>query len=149
MCCAVKEEMIAPCGMNCTLCSAFQREKNHCAGCRNEKDILYKAGGSSSCVIKNCINLSKSPFGFCFDCGSFPCRRLLQLDKRYRGKYHMSMLDNLAYIRNEGLQEFLLQQEARFACRVCGSTVCVHKHMCLSCKAPLGDIEQDPDNSLV
>ena len=29
----------------------------------------------------------------------FPCRRLKELDKRYHTRYHMSIIDNLNYIK--------------------------------------------------
>ena len=35
-------DLVAPCGMNCRLCHAYQREMNHCNGCRNELDIAYR-----------------------------------------------------------------------------------------------------------
>jgi len=126
--------LIAPCGMNCRLCMAYQREKKHCIGCREEADIKYRTKGCTSCVIKNCPVIKNSESGFCYECSQFPCTRLKQLDRRYRTKYRMSMVENLERIRLKGIDDFLRYEDSRWTCRNCGGTVCVHKFMCLSCR---------------
>ena len=131
----MREELIAPCGMNCRLCRAYQRNKNQCKGCRNENDIKYKTKSSSSCIIKNCPEIQSNESGFCFECDKTPCQRLKQLDKRYRTKYRMSMIENLAHIKQYGMNEFLQNEEFRWTCKECGNIVCVHKSICLACKA--------------
>lgn len=130
----MREELIAPCGMNCRLCVAYQRDKNRCGGCRNEIDIKYKTKSSMNCVIKNCPVIKSNKSGFCFECDKFPCQRLKQLDKRYRTKYHMSMLENLEFIKEYGLNRFLEREKSKWICKECGEIVCVHKHICLACK---------------
>jgi rubrerythrin len=72
----------------------------------------------------------------CAPCDT-PCRRLKDLDKRYTSKYYMSMIENLAVIRNQGMRFFLRQQAEKYRCSVCGGTVCVHRDNCPSCKAPV------------
>jgi hypothetical protein len=99
--------LISPCGMNCSLCLGYQREKNHCKGCRNENNIKYKTKGSNNCVIKGCKLLKDTKSGFCYECTKYPCTRLKQLDKRYRTKYNMSMIDNLEYIKEKVLPNLL------------------------------------------
>lgn len=133
----IREEFIAPCGMNCRLCMANQREIKQCKGCRSESDIKYRTKGCSSCIIKNCPVIQSNKSGFCFECGKFPCRRLKQLDKRYRTKYHMSMIENLEYIKQYGINGFLQNEELRWTCKECGNIVCVHKFICLACKTPI------------
>ena len=70
---------------------------------------------------------------FCYDCKKYPCTRLKQLDKRYRIKYQMSMLENLENIRKVGLGQFIKMEKVRWMCPDCGVTICVHKGRCLSC----------------
>jgi hypothetical protein len=112
--------LIAPCGMNCSLCLGYQREKDHCKGCRNEKNIKYKTKGSTNCVIKNCELLKDTKSGFCFDCVKYPCTRLKQLDKRYRTKYGMSMLEKSGYIlRRNGLKKFVKKEDIKWKCHNC------------------------------
>ena len=94
----IKSGLIAPCGMNCALCMArLIREKNQCPGCRG--DELGKPKHCVQCVIVNCDHFKETKNKYCSSkCAKFPCTRLRNLDKRYRTKYHMSMLENLKYI---------------------------------------------------
>lgn len=125
--------LIAPCGMNCSLCLGYQREKNHCNGCRNEENIKYKTKGSNHCIIKNCKLLKDTKSGFCFDCVKYPCTRLKQLDKRYRTKYGMSMLENQEYIKENGLEKFVEKEDVKWRCDICNGLRCVHREFCLNC----------------
>ena len=123
--------LIAPCGMNCGLCSGYLRVKKPCPGCRG--DDAGKPNYCVACQIKNCEQLSGNEQSFCGDCESFPCKRLRQLDKRYRTKYGMSMIENLASIREIGLDEFVAEEKKRWTCPECGGLICVHKVTCLAC----------------
>ncbi len=101
----MEKELIAPCGMNCGICKYYYREKNQCPGCRSEDEKKLK--GCRECIIKNCDVIKKNHAEFCFECSSIPCKRLKNLDKRYNTKYHMSMLENLACIKEQGIDLFL------------------------------------------
>ncbi len=124
--------MIAPCGMNCGICFGNLREKKPCAGCF-KKDDENKPTQCRSCSIANCELLEKTESGFCFDCEKYPCVRLKRLDKRYRTKYGMSMIDNLVYIKNFGLEIFIQNEEKKWTCSICGAGLCVHRDFCLNC----------------
>jgi len=124
--------LIAPCGMNCSICTAYLREKNKCPGCR-ESDI-DKTITRVDCKIKKCEFFQKTRAMFCFQCDSFPCDRLEHLDRRYRTKYGMSMIENLENIRKVAVQQFIEDEKARWACPECGGTICVHKRYCYSCR---------------
>ena len=124
--------LIAPCGMNCSICTAYLREENKCPGCR-EIDI-DKPITRVECKIKKCDFLQKKAVRFCFQCDSFPCDRLKHLDRRYRTKYSMSMIENLENIRKVGIQQFIEDEKMRWACPQCGGTICVHKRYCYSCR---------------
>lgn len=123
--------LIAPCGMNCNICMAYLREKNKCHGCRESN--LNKPVTRTKCKIKNCEFFQKEGTQFCFECSDFPCDKLKHLDKRYRTKYNMSMIENLENIQKLGLKEFLENERARWTCSKCGGTICVHKGYCYSC----------------
>jgi len=131
----VPTDLIAPCGMNCCLCWGYIRDKNSCPGClRNSPDPGQKAKYRSSCKIRNCEILAKSEMKYCSDrCNHFPCARLKQLDKRYRTKYGMSMIDNLKMIKNHGIRHFIRDQKDQWTCQKCGQLLCVHKPTCPSC----------------
>lgn len=115
----MEEKLIAACGMNCGICMAYLREKNRCPGCRGdwEKDRTYLR----KCVIRNCERLAKNNWKFCNSkCEKFPCLRLKNLDKRYRTKYGMSMIENLKMIEERGIEEFVKSEEKRWKCKKCG-----------------------------
>jgi hypothetical protein len=124
--------LIAPCGMNCGTCLGYLREKNRCPGCRVFS--MDKAVSIQRCIIPGCEHLSKTKSGFCYDCGKFPCRRLKQLDLRYRTKYRTSFIENLMMIKEKGMETFLEFESERRSCPQCGSVLCVHRPFCLKCK---------------
>jgi len=122
--------------MNCALCSGYLALKNDlkgkgirmigCMGCRprNKKCAFLK---------KQCSKLSKGEVAFCFECESFPCNRLRTIDERYRSCYRMSMIDNLQFIREHGMEKFLEEQEKSWKCRSCGQLICCHNGLCFNC----------------
>lgn len=125
-------EMIAPCGMNCTLCMARQRDKKKCGGCNGDDGT--KPQHCRKCSIKNCGTLRLSASGLCDECGK-KCRRLKDMDKRYRANYGMSMLENLDNIKKNGMKSFLESEEKKWNCKNCGALLCVHNPVCTRCGA--------------
>ena len=128
----IPSALIAPCGMNCGICMAFLREKNSCTGCNVESP--QKLNHCFVCSIKNCSEREDGS-QFCFDCKKYPCARLRQLDKRYRTKYGMSMIENLNGIRDSGLDRFMEIENTRWVCPRCGNHICVHNGKCYTCKS--------------
>ncbi len=129
---SIPVSLIAPCGMNCRLCRAYVRERNACPGCRS--DDGFKSKACISCPIKNCEKLADNKIQYCSGCEEFPCTRLVRLDKRYRTRYGMSMIENLEQIRKYGIRHFISKEKKRRACPECGTIICVHKPQCLSCQ---------------
>ena len=111
------EKLIAPCGMNCSLCIAYQFRKNdinkkgfhkkYCSGC-------IPRGENCTHMRDACQLLSKGSIRFCYECSNYPCKRLKALDKRYRTKYHMSMIENLDYIKEFGMENFLTKEGGKW-----------------------------------
>jgi hypothetical protein len=128
---AIPTTLIAPCGMNCRLCRAYIRDKKACPGCRGDDSLKSKA--CVSCKIKNCENIATGKVKYCSSCDSFPCKSLNHLDKRYRTKYGMSMIDNLENIKQFGIRNFVRQEKEKWACSKCGEIICVHKEGCILC----------------
>ena len=127
----MKEELVSPCGMNCRLCYAYQRDKNKCLGCRDKNNII--ANSCLRCIIRNCPIIKDNKYLYCYDCHKYPCQRLKQLDKRYKTKYNMSMLENLNNIKDNGIEFFLSNEEKRWKCQTCGKIICVHHNKCEEC----------------
>ena len=130
----MKVELIAPCGMNCSLCYGYIRPRDQCLGCNAPDDNKPKS--CTNCKIVMCEKRVENGWETCAPCDT-PCRRLKDLDKWYNSKYHMSMIENLKFIREHGMQAFLEQQVEKFCCPACGEIVCVHRDDCPSCNAPV------------
>jgi len=125
------KSLIAPCGMNCGTCIAYLRDKNKCPGCR-----VYSADKAISiqrCIIPKCVHLDKTDSKFCYDCEKYPCKRVKQLDNRYRTRYNTSFIENLAMIKEKGIEKFLVFESKRRTCSSCGSILSVHRDYCLVC----------------
>lgn len=133
----MNNNLIAPCGMNCAVCSRYLAYKNdyrskkinhtYCKGCRPENK-------NCSIVKKRCKLVSKGEVEYCFECNNFPCKSINQLDIRYKKFYRMSEIDNLNFIRDFGISKFLKQQEKRWKCEKCGDLISCHNGICYNCE---------------
>lgn len=123
--------LTAPCGIYCGACYGYLRPKNKCSGCRIDSET--KPAYCKSCIIANCELLAKTESGFCYDCEKFPCKRMKQLDKRYRTKYNTGLIQNLLTIKDKGMTTFLTLEKIKRSCPVCGSLLCIHKEGCSEC----------------
>ena len=132
----MEEVLISPCGMNCAICSGYLAFKNdvksrgvkmaYCAGCRpRDKKCAF--------IKKQCDLVMQEKVKYCYECDEFPCRNLQHLDKRYKINYRMSMVENLEYIRDNGIEKFLEKEEEKWRCPECGETICCHNGICFSC----------------
>ena len=133
----MNEKLIAPCGMNCKLCIAYHFKekdlnkngfhKTYCDGC-------IPRGKNCTHMNNKCETIGKGMVRFCYECESFPCERLKSLDKRYRTKYHMSMIENLNDIKEYGMDKFLDDQKLKWKCPECHDIICCHNGLCLNCR---------------
>ncbi len=78
-----------------------------------------------SCTLSACEHVKDR---YRHGCGAFPCRKLKQLDNRYRTKYPMSMLENLAAIKKDGIRAFVKSGQDRWTCTACGGTIDIHHY---------------------
>jgi hypothetical protein len=132
----MKENLIAPCGMNCRTCIAYQSmemdlnhqgfHRKYCPGCIPRGENCLHMGDQ-------CEQIGEGTVRFCHECEAFPCKRLKSLDKRYRSKYHMSMIDNLKQLQENGMELFLESEERKWRCLKCGGVICCHNGLCLKC----------------
>jgi hypothetical protein len=133
------QTMIAPCGMDCSICARHLALKNvtkdrgikipYCVGCRKKVNKCN--------FQKKCDLLRKDKIDYCFQCPDFSCERLQNLDKRYRTHYRMSMIENLKYIKRNGTQKFLEKEEEKWQCKKCGKLICCHNGLCFKCDLTL------------
>ena len=110
-----KENMIAPCGLNCSICSQALRKENPCTGCLGPNDTKSEYC-ATMCKIAACDIRKTLPDYFC-------------------DQYPMveSLMGNLALIRKEGMQKFLQLEEDRWKCHKCNGIICVHTGICSDC----------------
>lgn len=120
---------IAPCGMNCDLCRAFQRKLYGCPGCRHTLSPR-----PNPCQIRQCDRLHETETMLCCNCTDFPCRRLKFEDARLRRRYSISILDNLHHIHQDGIGHFLQRQDDLLRCAVCDQPLTVYSKHCPHCK---------------
>ncbi|MDO8507195.1 MAG: DUF3795 domain-containing protein [bacterium] len=104
----INSKLIAPCGMNCGICLHYLRAENKCTGCFSGRKVN---GRPIKCSIKLCKDRRGE---YCFDCDKFPCERLDRLDKRYRERYGMSEIENLEFIRDKGMDEFIKRERGKW-----------------------------------
>jgi len=131
------EELIAPCGMNCGICSSYLAYKNNmegkgfpnCIGCRarNKQCAFLKKR------CKDNLKLLTGEIQFCFECSFYPCINLAGLDNRYRQRFGMSMIDNLNEIKDKGLNYFIKNQYKKYKCPKCANLMSVHSRKCFVC----------------
>ncbi len=132
----MNQELIAPCGMNCAVCSGYLAFKNdvksqgvrmpYCSGCRpRDKQCAF--------LKKRCNRLLEGQVQYCYQCPDYPCQGLQQIDKRYRSLFRMSLIDNLEYIRDKGVRSLLEKEEEKWRCPQCGAVICCHNGICFSC----------------
>ena len=129
-------ELIAPCGMNCGICSAYLARQYdvrsrgvrlpYCTGCRaRDKQCAF--------LKKRCQLILTGQIQYCYECQDFPCHRLIAIDKRYAANYRMSMVENLKYIRAWGAELFLQKEAAKWRCPQCGEVISCHNGICYNC----------------
>lgn len=124
------DRLLAPCGMDCSLCIGHQREKKKCSGCRATDGSQPKH--CQSCGYAHCEFLVSGGYSYCFECEKFPCARLKAFSKRY-GKWGMSLVQNLKDIQSMGEDAFLARQRGRWTCPKCGGLLCAHEDACQRC----------------
>lgn len=132
----MKKELVAPCGMNCALCSRYLARAYdvkgrgiqiaYCEGCRPR-------GRTCAILKKRCKKLLNNEVEFCFECGDFPCQSLQHLNNSYSKFFHVSPVENLRSLKNKGMKSFLREQRKEWRCARCGGVICIHNKKCFNC----------------
>ncbi|MGE5174651.1 MAG: DUF3795 domain-containing protein [Betaproteobacteria bacterium] len=130
----ISEELIAPCGMNCAICSrylayVYNLKRSQCIGCRPRKErctYLFEK-------CKGINHASRGNAAFCFECDYYPCKQISRIDDRYRKNYETSMKDNLEYIEKMGVGKFIEEQYKKHRCPKCGGLISIHNRKCFNC----------------
>jgi len=128
------EQMIAPCGLNCSLCKEALKAENPCQGCNGDSSVKPEYC-SLRCKIIICSMRESLAGEFCDKCPSYPCEHILEREHRYAAAYAMveSPIQNLKRIREEGMEQFLSSEREAWSCTACGGIICVHTGVCSQC----------------
>jgi len=130
------QKLVAPCGMNCNVCSGYLALQNdvksrgirmpYCTGCRpRDKKCAF--------LKKRCEHLLNHDVQFCYECREYPCKKLRAIDTRYQTFFRMSLLENLTDIKENGMEKFLRTQKEKWRCTTCGGVICCHNGLCFQC----------------
>ena len=107
-----KFETIGCCGIDCGLCPRFHTKSDSaCPGCGglNFKDKHPSCGFLTCCVIKNGLEV-------CSECNDYPCKRFDSEKDGYDSFVtHKKIFANLDYIKSEGIEQFVDNQNKQIA----------------------------------
>lgn len=104
-----------------------------CVGCRNEG---YKGEYCANlCKIVKCEIRKTLHDGVCDKCPQYPCREIVDKECWYANAYPMieSLMGNLAFIEENGIEKFLQREKVRWTCSDCGGCISVHDGACYGC----------------
>lgn len=125
----IEEVMFAPCGMNCMVCYKHCYTKKPCEGCFNSD--IGKPEHCRKCKIKQCTAIKCVKY--CFECNEFPCKFIKNLEKSYKIRYSISLIENSMVVKQEGLEAFMKRQQYDYKCD-CGGIISLHDAECSECK---------------
>ena len=133
-------DMIAPCGLDCSICKRALAGTDPCAGCRGPNDNKPEFC-SERCGIILCEKRKSNGYLFCDECPYFPCADVMEKETRYGSQYPLreSPLENLRFIREAGMAAFLERERKQWTCSVCGGIICVHTGVCSDCGKQCAD----------
>ena len=137
------ENMIAPCGLDCSICALAVHSDKPCAGClgpdENKPDYC-----ATVCQIIRCAKRLENSYRFCSECPDYPCQPIEDLEERYMNQYPLqeSVKGNLQKISEKGMEAYLRGEAERWICADCGGVICVHTGRCGSCGRQYGDADK-------
>ncbi|MCP4007982.1 MAG: DUF3795 domain-containing protein [Proteobacteria bacterium] len=114
----ISEGLIAPCGMNCSICSKYLAYVNNlnrskCSGCRSRNTrcthLFDKCSG-----INNALEINEAT-KFCLECGQYLCKQINRMDTRYR-RYYNNNTDIRGYVGNQWDHNFRGLRTGPFIC---------------------------------
>jgi len=129
----IPADMLAPCGITCAVCYAQLRKKKPCPGCRGED--VNKSEHCRKCKIKECA--MRQGFNYCCECPSFPCATIKRIDKSYRLRYHVNLIENGVRAKTVGAEQHLLEEKEKWTCTYCGGIISLHDRVCPECGKPM------------
>jgi len=116
------KNLIAPCGLYCGECSAFQSRE--CGGCISRKGLCLRY--TKICKIYSCC-VEKKGLRVCGQCDEFPCKKFSTFFDT--PDWYQEVVGNLKQIEKIGMEKFL-EKEVK---RVTQLINCAQKHGLAHC----------------
>ena len=134
----------AYCGLYCGSCERLHASKDNkltefskdgnqliedikCFGCKSDTVAKH----CRTCEIKLC-NQEKN-IEFCNQCPEYPCVKLTEFKETPRYPYHCEVFDNLKFIEEKGLKQWLEEQQNRWSCPKCNNEFMWYTQQCEQC----------------
>ncbi len=131
------QDLIAPCGLYCGECSAFQ--DGSCGGCISRQGLCLKY--TEICKIYDCC-VEEKGLRTCCECGEFPCQKLKAFFDT--PEWYNDVIGNLQKIKEKGLKKFLDEEVKRVEQLVS----CAKRHKIVHCgkcrKWPCSKMKREP-----
>ena len=104
----ITAQMIAPCGLDCSICKRALAETDPCPGCLGP-DEHKPEFCAKQCGIILCAKRREKGYEYCDECPDYPCGDVMEKENRYTSKYPLyeSPKKNLQAIRELGMDGFL------------------------------------------
>jgi len=132
----IDTKMFAPCGMNCMVCYKHcytKKTKHPCGGCMVESK--NKPEHCRKCKIKDCIQ-SKG-ITYCYECNEFPCKLIKNLERSYKKRYGVSLVENSQIAKEKDIPFLLNIHNQKYRCPKCGGIISIHDKVCSECQHPV------------
>ncbi len=132
-------DMIAPCGLDCSICKRALDGEDPCPGCAGP-DGRKPEFCAKRCGIILCAKRKENGYAYCDECPDYPCEDVTEKENRYTSRYPLYEfpMKNLRCIREDGMDEFLRRQREAWTCKACGGAICVHTGRCAGCGKEYG-----------
>ena len=95
-------------------------------------DGKMKTEHCCKCRIKGCIE--DKGLAYCYECPEHPCRLTKDLEKSYKKRYQVSLVENSEFAGRYGLERFMEEQKEKYTCPICGGVISVHDRECSECQ---------------
>ena len=82
----ITARMIAPCGLDCSICKRALAETDPCPGCLGP-DEHKPEFCAKKCGIILCAKRRENGYEYCDECPDYPCGDVMEKENRYTSKY--------------------------------------------------------------
>ena len=131
------------CGLFCGACpimlgSKAGTESDQCFGCKSTKP----AGHCITCGIKLCAQ--EKGYSFCYECSELGnCEKMIGFMADPKWPYHQAVLSNFDAIRQNGTNQWLVEQDIRWRCKKCNTPHSWWDEKCKECGEPVSSYKAD------